>query len=150
MTYITIYPPSGAHTFNAAYVTRMYSRRVEVATRHSHVSTHPGYTVVTRRTMNVSPYHTIGTALSKPHLEATGPEFTSPGGRIITFLPCRRCVVTESKLQKLNSCYLATCQDYYSPYASMEAYPHHRFLKICPSVSNYTRMALIPAATSHP
>jgi hypothetical protein len=39
----------------------------------------------------------IGTASSKPHLEAMGLEFTSPGGRILTFLPCRKCVVTESK-----------------------------------------------------
>jgi hypothetical protein len=39
-TYITTYPPSGVHTFNAAwiaryYVTRTYSRLVKVATRYS-------------------------------------------------------------------------------------------------------------------
>jgi hypothetical protein len=50
-------------------------------------STRPTYAVVTRRTTNVSPYRTIGTASSKPHLEATGPEFTSPDTRILTFLP---------------------------------------------------------------
>jgi hypothetical protein len=62
---------------SAAYVTKTYSHLVEVATRHSQVSTRPGYTVVTHRTTDVSPYHTIGTASSKPRLEATGPEFTS-------------------------------------------------------------------------
>jgi hypothetical protein len=57
---------------SAAYVTMMYSRLAEVATRHSQVSTRPGYTVMTCRTTNVSPYRTIGTASSKPHLEAMG------------------------------------------------------------------------------
>jgi hypothetical protein len=85
---------------NAAYSTRMYSRLVEVATRYPQVSTHPEYAVVTRRLMDVSPYRTIGTALSKPRLEVTGPEFTSPGTRILTFLPWHRCVVTESKYRK--------------------------------------------------
>jgi hypothetical protein len=42
---------------------------------------------VTHCTIDVSPYRMIGTASSKPHLEATGPEFKSPGGRILTFLP---------------------------------------------------------------
>jgi hypothetical protein len=65
-----------------AYVTRTYSRLVEVATRHSHVSTRPGYAVVTRRTTDVSPYRTIGTASSKPHLEATGPEGGRPSGGV--------------------------------------------------------------------
>jgi hypothetical protein len=51
---------------------------------------------------DVSPYRRIGTASSKPHIEATGPEFTSPGGQILTFLPYHRCVVTENKLQKVN------------------------------------------------
>jgi hypothetical protein len=69
----------------------MYSRLTEVVTRHLQVSTCPGYTVVTRHTTDVSPYRTIGTASSKSRLETTGPEFTSPGGRILTLLPCRRC-----------------------------------------------------------
>jgi hypothetical protein len=69
------------------YITKTYSRLVEVATRHSQVSTRPGYVVMTRRTTDVSPYRVIGTASSKPHLEATGLEFTSPGTRILTFLP---------------------------------------------------------------
>jgi hypothetical protein len=72
---------------SATYVTRMYSRLAEVATRHSHVPTRPWYAVVTHRTTDISPYHMIGTASSKPHLEATGPEFMSPGGRTLTFLP---------------------------------------------------------------
>jgi hypothetical protein len=38
-----------------AYVTRMYSHLVEVATRHPQVSTRLGYVVVTHRTMDVSP-----------------------------------------------------------------------------------------------
>jgi hypothetical protein len=58
-----------------------------VATRHSQVSTHLGYAVVTHRTTDVNLYHMIGTASSKHRLEATGPEFTSPGTRILTFLP---------------------------------------------------------------
>jgi hypothetical protein len=74
-----------------------------VATRHSQVSTHPGYAVVTHRTTNVSPYRMIGTTSSKPRLEALGPEFTSPGGRILTFLPWCRRDVTKSKLQKVNT-----------------------------------------------
>jgi hypothetical protein len=57
---------------------RTYSHLVEVATRHSQVSTRPGYAVMARRTTDVDPYHTIGTASSKPHLEATGSEVTSP------------------------------------------------------------------------
>jgi hypothetical protein len=65
---------------STAYVTRTYSRLVEVATRHSHVSPRPGYAVVTRRTTDVSPYRTIGTASIKPHLEATGPEGGRPSG----------------------------------------------------------------------
>jgi hypothetical protein len=88
---------------NAAYVTRTYSRLVEVVTRHSQVSTLPGYAVVTRCTTDVSPYRMIGTASSKSRLEATGPEFTSPDMRILTFLPWRRCVVAGSKLQKVNT-----------------------------------------------
>jgi hypothetical protein len=72
---------------NAAYVTRMYSRLAEVATRHPQVSTRPGYEVVTHRTTDISPYRTIGAASSKPRLEAMGPEFTSPHGRTLTFLP---------------------------------------------------------------
>jgi hypothetical protein len=135
---------------SAAYVTRTYSRLVEVATRHSQVSTRPGHTVVTRRMMDISTYRTIGTTSSKPHLEATGSEFTSPGTRILTFLPWRRCVVAKKKIQKVNPCWLATCQDYYSPYTGIEAYPHRRFSKIWPSMSYYTRTTLIPAMTSHP
>jgi hypothetical protein len=72
---------------SAAYVTRMYSRLVEVATRHSHVSTSPGHAVVTHRTTDVSPYRTIATASIKPHLETMGPEFTSLDTMILTFLP---------------------------------------------------------------
>jgi hypothetical protein len=53
---------------------------------------------------SVSPYRTIGTASSKPCLEATRPEFTSPGTRILTFLPWRRCIIAKSKLQKVNPC----------------------------------------------
>jgi hypothetical protein len=34
------------------YVTKMYSRLTEVVTRHSQVSTRPGYAVVTSRTMD--------------------------------------------------------------------------------------------------
>jgi hypothetical protein len=71
---------------SAAYVTKMYSRLVEVATRHPKVSTRPTYAVVTHHTMDVSPYRTIGTASSKPHLEATGSESTSPGTRILTLV----------------------------------------------------------------
>jgi hypothetical protein len=56
-----------------------------------------GTWVVTHRTTDISPDRTIGTASSKPHLEPTGAEFTSPDGRILTFLPCRRYIVTESK-----------------------------------------------------
>jgi hypothetical protein len=37
--------------------------------------------------MNISLYRTIGTASSKPLLEATELESTSPGMRILTFLP---------------------------------------------------------------
>jgi hypothetical protein len=54
--------------------------------------------------MDVSPYRMIGTASSKPRLEATGPELTSPDMRILTFLPWHRCVVVKSKLQKVNPC----------------------------------------------
>jgi hypothetical protein len=64
----------------------MYSRLVEVVTRYPQVSTRPGYAVVTHRTTDVSPYRTIGTASSKPRLEATGLESTSPNTRILTFL----------------------------------------------------------------
>jgi hypothetical protein len=135
---------------SAAYVTRTYSCLAEVATRHSQVSTRPRYAVVTRHTTDVSPYRTIGTTSSKPRLEATGLEFTSPGEWILTFLPCRMCVVTKSKWQKVNPCKLATCNNYYSPYTGIEVYPHHRFSKICPSVSCYTRTALIPTVTTHP
>jgi hypothetical protein len=80
---------------SATYVTKTYSHLVKVATRHPQVSTRSGYAAVTHRMTDVSPYRMIGTASSKPHLEVTGPEFTSPGTRILTFLPWRRCVVTE-------------------------------------------------------
>jgi hypothetical protein len=56
---------------SAAYVIRTYSRLAELTTRHSQVSTHPGYAVVTHRMTDISPYRTIGTASSKPRLEAT-------------------------------------------------------------------------------
>jgi hypothetical protein len=59
--------------------------------------------VVTYRTTDVSLYRTIRTASSKARLEATCPGFTSPDERILTFLPYRRCVVTESNLQKVNT-----------------------------------------------
>jgi hypothetical protein len=72
---------------NAAYVTRTYSRLVEVATRPSQVSTRLGYAVVTHRTTDVSPYRMIGTTSNKPRLKAMGPKFTSPDTRILTFLP---------------------------------------------------------------
>jgi hypothetical protein len=49
------------------------------------------------------PYCMIGTASSKPRLEATGPESTSLSTRMLTFLPWCRCVVTESKLRKVNT-----------------------------------------------
>jgi hypothetical protein len=75
-----------------------YSRLVEVATRHPQVSTRPGYVDVTHRTTDVNPYHMIGTTSSKPRLEATGPESTSPGTRILTFLPWRSCVITEKQI----------------------------------------------------
>jgi hypothetical protein len=48
--------------------------------------------------MDISPYRTIGTASSKPHLEAMGPEFTSPYMKILTFLPWSRYVIAKSKL----------------------------------------------------
>jgi hypothetical protein len=83
---------------NAAYIIRMYSRLVEVATKYPQVSTRPEYVIMTCRTTDLSPYCMIGTTSSKPCLEATGPKFTSPGGRTLNFLPCRRCIVTESKL----------------------------------------------------
>jgi hypothetical protein len=83
---------------SVTYTTRMYSHLAEVGTRHSKVSTHPGYAVVTHHTTDVNSYHTIGAASSKPRIEAIGPGFTSPSRRILTFLPCRRCVITESKL----------------------------------------------------
>jgi hypothetical protein len=83
---------------SAAYVKRVYSRLTEVAIRLSQVSTRPRYTVMTRCTMDCSLYHTIGTVLKQPRLEGMGPGFTSPGGRILTFLPWRRCVITKSKL----------------------------------------------------
>jgi hypothetical protein len=88
---------------NTAYITRTYSYLAEVATRNSQVSTRLGYAVVTHSTTDVNPYRTIGTASSKPRLEATGPEFTSPRGRILTFLPCRRCIDADNKLQKVNT-----------------------------------------------
>jgi hypothetical protein len=72
---------------SAAYVTRTYSHLVEVATKYSQVSTLPRYAVVTHRTTDVSPYRTIEVASSKPRLRAMGPEFTSLGTRILTFLP---------------------------------------------------------------
>jgi hypothetical protein len=72
---------------NTAYVTRTYLCLAEVATKHSQVSTRLGYAVVTGHTTDVSAYHMIGTASSKPHLEATGPGLTSPRRRIHTFLP---------------------------------------------------------------
>jgi hypothetical protein len=75
---------------SAAYITKTYSHLVKVVTRHSQVSTRLGYAVVTRRTTDASPYRTIGTASSKPHLETTGPEFTSPGTRILTLAEVRR------------------------------------------------------------
>jgi hypothetical protein len=87
---------------NTTYVTGMYSCLTEVVRRHSQVSTHPGYMVVTHHMTNCSPYRMIGTTSSKPHLEAMGPGLTSPGGRILTFLPWCRCVVTISKLQTVN------------------------------------------------
>jgi hypothetical protein len=106
MTNIITYPPNGAYTFNAIWTTlhviRTYSRLAEVTIRHSHISICPEYTVVTDHTTYVSPYRMIGTGSSKPHLEATGPEFTSPDMRILTFLPLRRCIFTKSKLQKVN------------------------------------------------
>jgi hypothetical protein len=85
-------------TWQEHYVTRTYSYLLEVATRHSQVSTHPRNAVMTHHTTDVSPYHTIGIASSKPLLEVMGGlEFTSPSRRILTFLPCHRCVIIESK-----------------------------------------------------
>jgi hypothetical protein len=87
---------------SAAYVTKTYSRLAKMATRHSQVSARPAYVVVTRRTMDVSPYRTIGTASSKPRLEAMGLKFISLSGKILSFLPWCRCVVRKRKLQKVN------------------------------------------------
>jgi hypothetical protein len=152
MTYITTYPPSGAHTFNAVWIALHMSQGcIHVLRKWPQDIPRSLLTLGTRSWLiawRMSAPH-VGTALSKPHFEATGLEFTSPSGRILTFLPCRRCVITKSKLQKVNPGYLTTCQDCYSPYAVIEAYPHRRFSKIWPSVSYYTRTALIPAVTSH-
>jgi hypothetical protein len=115
MTYITTYPPSGTHAFNAAWTTlHTLQERIHVLRKWPQDisrSTHPRYALVTRRTTDCSPYCMIGTASSKPRLKATGPEFTSPDRRILTFLPWRSCVVIKSKLQKVNieSKFLLTC-----------------------------------------
>jgi hypothetical protein len=53
---------------------------------------------MTHRTTDVSPYRIIETASNKPRLEATGPEFASPGTRILTFLPW-----VGASLQKVNT-----------------------------------------------
>jgi hypothetical protein len=116
---------------SAAYVTRTYSRLPKVATKHSQIATHPGYAVMTRRMTDCNLYHMIGTVLKQPRLEGTGPGFTSPGERILTFLPWRRCIVTKSKLPKVNT-------------KSKSLYGHlsvssPRFSKIEPYVMYYTR-----------
>jgi hypothetical protein len=104
MTYITTYPPSGAHAFNTAWTALHTSKEcIRVLWKWSPDiprSTHSGYTVVTRRMTDCNLYRTIGIVLKQPRLEGTGPEFTSPGGRRLTFLPWRRCVVTKSKYRK--------------------------------------------------
>jgi hypothetical protein len=109
VTYIITYPPSGAHMFNNVWTTLHTSQECIHILRKwpqgipRSLLARPRYVVVTRRTTDVSSYRTIGTASSKPHLEATGLEFTSPGTRILTFLPWHRCVVTGSKLRKVNT-----------------------------------------------
>jgi hypothetical protein len=50
-----------------------------------------------------SPYRSIETGSSKSRLEATSSGFTSPGVRILIFLPWRRYVIIKSKLWKVNT-----------------------------------------------
>jgi hypothetical protein len=66
---------------------------VEVATRHSQVSTRPVYAVMTRCMTDCNLYRTIGTVLKQHCFKGTGPEFTSPSGKRLTFLPWRSCVM---------------------------------------------------------
>jgi hypothetical protein len=109
MTYMTTYPPSGAHAFNAAWTVlhtlqehiRVLHKWPQDIPRSPHVLDARSW-LIARRTR--IPYRMIGTVLKETSSWGTGPGFTTPSGRILTFLPCPWCVVTESK--PLLACHL--------------------------------------------
>jgi hypothetical protein len=89
---------------STAYVTRTYSRLADVATRHSQVSSHPGYAVVTSHTTDIQPLpHDMDCPQVSLILRGRVQDSRYPGGRILTFLPHHRCIITESKLHKVNT-----------------------------------------------
>jgi hypothetical protein len=92
MSYITTYPLSGACVFNAAR-TMMYMLRERIhilSKRPQDISRspRPRCTVMTSRTTDTQPL---------PHDRDCPQANLILRGWILTFLPCRRCVVTESK-----------------------------------------------------
>jgi hypothetical protein len=99
MTYLTTYPQNGTRAFNNARITlHTLLERIHILRKRPQDiprSPCPTCMVVASRTTDTQPLRTIGLSSSKPHLEGMGPGFTSPGGRILTFLPFHRCVVAE-------------------------------------------------------
>jgi hypothetical protein len=69
MTYITTYPPSGAHTFNVAWtMLHTLQERIHILRKRAQDISRfprPRCAVVISPTMTHNPYHTIGTVLKQ-------------------------------------------------------------------------------------
>jgi hypothetical protein len=92
MTYITTYSSSGAHAFNVVWTALHTLQNIFTSYKsghktflglhtpevHGHDSSHDGHATPTAQQ---------GLFSSKPHLEGTGLDFTTPDVRILTFLP---------------------------------------------------------------
>jgi hypothetical protein len=99
MTYLTTYPQSGTRAFNNARITlHTLVERIHVLRKRPQDisrSPRPRCMVMASRTTDTQPLRMIGLSSSKPYLEGMGLGFTSPGERILTFLPFHKCVVAE-------------------------------------------------------
>jgi hypothetical protein len=99
MTYITTYPPSHVHTFNAAW-TMLYTlkERIYVLRKRPQDiprSPHPRCAVVTSRTIEIQPLsHNRGCPQANLVLRGWVRDSHHPTEEL-TFLPFHRCVVIE-------------------------------------------------------
>jgi hypothetical protein len=106
-TYVITYPPSDVHAFNAMWTTlHMLRERIQVLQKwprdipRSPHALGAQLWLVTWRIRN--PYRMIGTILKQASSWGGGSGIYITQREELTFLPFRWCVITESKLHKVN------------------------------------------------